>query len=235
MFDKWDKVISHRTFASWKGRGINASDDKYNIVHAIKKIISKVPLHTDLYCLKLDIKKCYDNVNTDILMKYLYCSDKDMIELINKIVKTHDGLPIGTYYSQLLINLYLNPIDRYIENELKVKYVRYMDDISLFSTDKAYLHECKHRLQNFIFYTLDLELNSKTQIFPIAYKRKGYGRPLDTCGYCFFRTFTLVRKRIKRNIMRKKNNKKSMASYNGILLGCDSKHFIKHNNLYKYE
>jgi RNA-directed DNA polymerase len=50
------------------------------------------------------------------------------------------GLPIGNLTSQLFGNVYLNNLDHYIKDELKVKYYgRYVDDMLFVHSSKAYL------------------------------------------------------------------------------------------------
>lgn len=135
-------------------------------------------------------------------------------------------MAIGNYISRLWVNIYLTELDHYVKHTLHCKeYVRYMDDCAILSEDKNFLHECKHRIMNFLWYELNLELNNKTQIFPISDHRGG--RSLDMCGYCFYRNFTLLRKRIKNNIKRKINSPRSMASYKGLLMNCNSVNLVK--------
>ena len=86
------------------------------------------------YILKMDISKYFDNINKEILLNIIKrkIKDKDLLWLINEILhaqKREKGLEIGNYTSQMFANIYLNEIDKYIKNELKVKwYFRYMDD-----------------------------------------------------------------------------------------------------------
>ena len=234
MLPKWNNVISDNTFGSWKDRGINCKNKHFSITHRIKKIISSFNYNVDLYCLKLDIKKCYESVNTDIACSVLerWCKDKDANNLMRMILKSSDGLPIGSYISQLVINLYLTPLDRYIQKEYPhLKFVRYMDDIAIFSTDKKELHECMHRVQNFLFYELDLELNNKRSVFKIGKHNKECC--LDMCGYRFFRNYTLLRKRIKNNMISKLDNPKSVASYFGYLKYCESMNLINTYHIFE--
>lgn len=227
MLPHWNKIIRDCTFASWKGRGILSKNKYYNINHRIKKYICGHKLKDPLYCLRFNIKKCYESIDNEILKLVVakYCKDQDVNKVIFDFIDSCKGLPIGSYLSQLLINLYLTQLDNFILNECKAtEYVRYMDDGAIFSEDKHFLHEIKHRIQNYLWYVLHLELNSKRQIFPIGKNRRG--RALDLCGYCFYRNFTLVRKRTKKRIKASKNNPKSMASYKGILMGCESKNLI---------
>lgn len=61
------------------------------------------------------------------------------------------GLPIGNLTSQFWANCYLNPFDHFVKRELRCPhYVRYVDDLLLFSDDKAQLADwraaCSERL-----------------------------------------------------------------------------------------
>ncbi len=90
--------------------------------------------------------------------------------LIKKIIKeqpdkTNVGLPLGNQTSQWFALLYLNKVDHFIKEKLKIKsYVRYMDDMILIHRDKKYLTECKKEIEKFCQEVLELELNEKTQI-----------------------------------------------------------------------
>ena len=233
MLPKWDKVIGDDTFASWKGRGINAKDGKYSFVKRMKRYINSHHLDRELYCLKFDIRKCYQSVDNDILdrVNERYCKDRRLLDLMRVINHGDDerGLAIGNYISQLWINVYLADMDRFIKQELGCKqYVRYMDDCALLSESKEELHEWEHRIMNWLWYERGMELNGKRQVFPIG-RHRGQ-RAIDMCGYCFYRTFTLLRKRIKQNIKRKLGNPKSMASYKGMLIACDSVNLVRSFN-----
>lgn len=67
--------------------------------------------------------------------------------------------------SQVLAIFYLNDLDRYIKEVLKIKYyVRYQDDFLLFHPSKDYLKECLEKIREFLAKE-KLTLNSKTRIF----------------------------------------------------------------------
>lgn len=62
------------------------------------------------------------------------------------------GLPIGNLTSQFWSNCYMNPLDPFIKRELGcAAYLRYVDDMALFSDSKNQLWEWKlqliHRLE----------------------------------------------------------------------------------------
>ena len=60
---------------------------------------------------------------------------------------------------------YLNDMDHYIKEKLKIKcYVRYQDDFLLYSDSKEYLEYCKEQIINFLRKE-DLVLNNKTGIY----------------------------------------------------------------------
>ena len=51
--------------------------------------------------------------------------------------KEEKGIPIGNYTSQYFANIYLNELDHFIKEDLKIKYyLRYMDDFVLLVNSK---------------------------------------------------------------------------------------------------
>ena len=67
--------------------------------------------------------------------------------------------------SQILAIFYLNDMDHYIKEELKIKYyVRYQDDFLLFHKSKRYLNDCLNKIKKFLEKE-KLVLNRKTRIF----------------------------------------------------------------------
>lgn len=75
------------------------------------------------YCAKLDIRKFYPSLKNDKLKKFLRTKIKDIkaLEIIDTIIDTAEGLPIGNYTSPWLAEWYLQSLDHYIKEELKVK------------------------------------------------------------------------------------------------------------------
>lgn len=67
--------------------------------------------------------------------------------------------------SQILAIFYLNDMDHYIKEVLKIKYyVRYQDDFLLFHESKKYLRYCLIKIEEFLKKE-KLVLNRKTRIF----------------------------------------------------------------------
>ncbi len=79
------------------------------------------------------------------------------------------GLPIGNLTSQFWANVYLNPLDQFIKQELKCPaYCRYVDDGLLFSDEKASLHRWRGQIIDFLA-ALRLTLHeNEAQVFPTA-------------------------------------------------------------------
>ena len=61
------------------------------------------------------------------------------------------GLPIGNLTSQFWANVYLHELDEFVNRELRCPaYLRYMDDIALFSDDKRQLGDWKAAIGDFL-------------------------------------------------------------------------------------
>ena len=92
--------------------------------------------------------------------------DKDALDIVFKIIDSEKtGLGIGNMTSQVLAIFYLNDLDHYIKEELKIKYyVRYQDDFLLFHKSKEYLNQCFEKIKNFLAKE-KLELNKKSRIY----------------------------------------------------------------------
>lgn len=120
------------------------------------------------YFLKADIKKFFESVDHEILKQLLRRKIKDdkFLHLMNIIIDhpvpgymSGKGLPIGNLTSQWWADFYLDALDHHLKDELGVKfYSRYMDDFVVLSDDKAYLHELKADIRDFLDRKLLLKL-----------------------------------------------------------------------------
>lgn len=172
-------------------------------VHKAKKVIEKW-IRTDWencwYVLKIDIKKYFENIDHQILKEKLFkiIKDQKVIQLLFTIINVCDkGLPLGFYTSQWLSMWFLKDFDHYVKEKLRVRhYIRYMDDIIIFSNSKEELHQFLKDIKNYLEEN-KLELNRKTQIFPLEL------RPLDFMGFRFFRDKVILRKSILFKMCRK--------------------------------
>lgn len=178
------------------------------------------------YCLKLDIKKFYPSVDHDIMKALLRrkFKDKELLWLLDEIIDSAPGLPIGNYLSQYLANFYLSYFDHWIKEEKRIAYYyRYADDLVILSSDKGSLHRLLNDIKQYLA-GLKLEVKSNHQVFPVD------ARGIDFVGYVFYHTHIKIRKQIKQSFARKlarNQNDRSIASYLGWLGHCDAKHLIK--------
>ena len=108
------------------------------------------------YFLKCDIKKYFQNINHKILRDQLAkVLDEEELWFVDNLLQntyadTGVGLPIGNQTSQWFALFYLNGLDHFIKETLKIKYyVRYMDDMILVHKDKEYLKHCKEEIENY--------------------------------------------------------------------------------------
>jgi retron-type reverse transcriptase len=135
------------------------------------------------YVLQCDICKYFPSIDIAILKQIIRRKLKcpDTLWLIDTILDTPSGerplidyfpgdtlltplerlkgLPIGNLTSQFFANVYLNGFDRYIKGTLAVsKYLRYVDDFSLFSDDRDFLAYCRSEIEDYLT-TLRLKIH----------------------------------------------------------------------------
>lgn len=158
-----DSCLIDTNVASRKDKGTSYARKKY---FEYRHIMDRK--YSEYYILKCDIHHFFASIDHDILKEKLRqkIKDKDAITILDRIIdSTVEGLPIGAMTSQILAIFYLNELDHYIKEELKIRYyIRYQDDFILIHESQAYLQYCleeiKQKVQN-----LKLQLNSKTRIY----------------------------------------------------------------------
>lgn len=163
------------------------------------------------YCLKMDISKFYPSVKNEILKQHFrrVIKDNDCLWLIDKIIDSAKGLPIGNYTSQWFSNFFLQGLDHFIKEEIRVKYyIRYVDDLVLLGPNKKTLHRAKDEIADYLI-SIGLSLKGNWQVFRVDC------RDIDFLGFRFYRDKTILRKRNALRIRRRcrKINKKSTLNY----------------------
>lgn len=187
----FENTFIYDTYACRENRGTHA---------AVDRLQSFMRKDVDYY-LECDIKSYFDSVDHDTLLDIIgrKVADEDVHWLISMILDEYahgiapdKGMAIGTLYSQLFANVYLNPFDHFVKESLQADYyIRYMDDFILLSDSKERLHELKAAMQGYLRDELKLELpDSKAFIEPIE---KG----ATYLGYRVFPHFCLLRQRNK--------------------------------------
>ncbi len=222
-----DKKLIEQTHASRPGHGIQSA-----LTQALQ-YIGRSP--KTIYCLSLDIHKCYESIDTVLLKQILARNIKDKLVLrfLNQFIDDYPGpgISIGDSMSPILCNLYLSGLDHYAKEILKCHmYIRYADNIYIFGNSKAWLVQIQQKLDAAV-HELHLEFNSNWTIADLT--KEG----VDFLGFRLFKDHVLLRKRtkvrMKRAIARidKKvesgqfpdtHDRGTIASYKGLLKWCDS-------------
>lgn len=207
------------TYSCIKGKGIHAAS--YALRRALRDRVGT------RYCLKLDIRKFYPSVDHSILKNMLRrkFKDPDLLWLLEEIIDSAPGLPIGNLLSQYFANYYLSPFDHWLKEKQKVsRYFRYADDLVLPAPEKGPLHQLLADIREYLQIKLKLDIKANYQIFPVA------ARGINFVGYVHYHDYVLLRPSIKKafaRMMAKRPNMPSIASYYGWAKHCNSRHLLK--------
>lgn len=245
----WVKTFTYNTYSCIKGRGIEGC------ARQVDKIIRDFD-GRPLFVLKLDIKKYYPSIDHAVMKRIVRrkIKDPDLLWLIDEVIDSAEGLPIGNYLSQYLANLYLCYFMHWV-NETLPELVRqalslsvkpdmpsteYADDIVLFADHKDVLWAAFRLIREYVEGELALRLKGNYQVFPVSLNRSDrHGRALDYVGYKFHRRQKLMRKSIKQNFCRAaarlnkrqgvtpKAYKQALAPWLGWAQHSNSKHLLK--------
>ena len=157
------------------------------------------------YIVKIDVRKFFYSINRDILKtiyrKKIPESEQDFLRILDMIVDSspegEKGLPLGNVTSQDFANIYLNEIDQFCKRYLGLKwYVRYMDDICIIVKDRETARDVLAKIRTYVKDHLDLELNEKTHIYPLA-------QGINTLGFRIHTTHLEVRNSSKTAMKRR--------------------------------
>lgn len=151
----FEKFQIFDSYASRKGKGTYAALERAKCFHKKYK-----------WFLKLDVRKYFDSIVHCILKQLLEkrFKDKPLLNVFFRIIDSYqtskgNGLPIGNLTSQYFANHYLAVADHYIKEKLQVSaYVRYMDDMVIWSNDKNTLLKIGNKFKSFIESELSLTL-----------------------------------------------------------------------------
>jgi RNA-directed DNA polymerase len=206
-------TFTRDTYSCIPGRGIHACS--YGIRAALKDIAGT------RYCLKLDIRQFYPSIDHDILKVLLRrkIKDGDMLRLLDEIIDSAPGVPIGNYLSQYFANFYLSYFDHWLKEGMGVRYYfRYADDMIVLAPDKNYLHRLFIAIEWYLGAVLKLIVKNDHRVFPVWLG-------IDMVGYVHFHTHVLLRPSIKKSFARamaKRPNRKSVDSYSGWAKHADT-------------
>jgi len=184
------------------------------------------------YCLKMDISKFYPSIDNKILKRMFRrkIKDKDCLWLIDTIVDSNQGMPIGNYTSQWFSNFFLEDLDHYIKEKLGVKYyIRYVDDLVILGPNKKKLHKLRIAIAEYLN-SIKLNMKGNWQVFKVNI------RAIDFLGFRFFRSKTILRKRNALRIRRRirKIKKKGHLNFKDACAVISYWGWIKRSNSYNF-
>ncbi len=218
LYPFFDKTFFPDSFSCRKNKGTHRALNRFRAM-AFK--VSKNHTKT-CWVLKCDIKKFFDSINHEILLKILksYIPDQKIIRLLGNVLqsfftKPGFGLPLGNLTSQLFANIYLNQFDQFIKHQLKVRhYLRYADDFVMLSRVSTPLTEIALKIEVFLEKELSLRLHQDKVIL------KTFASGVDFLGWAHFPDHRVLRVATKRKMLRKLKenpNEQSRQSYLGML------------------
>lgn len=188
----FEKFQIFDSYASRKNKGTYAALDR-----------AKFFQRKYTWYLKLDVRKYFDSIDHDLLKQQLSkrFKDKLLLNIFNDIINSYEttpgkGIPIGNLTSQYFANHYLAVADHFIKEKLNAPaYVRYMDDMVLWSNDKHELLKLGKQFRGFIETELDLVLK------PNCLNACNKGVPF--LGYLLFPNHLLLNQNSKKRFVSK--------------------------------
>ena len=202
----FEKSFIYDSYANRKGKGT---------INALKR--ARYYANKYRYVLQLDIQKFFPSIDHEILLaqlsKKVRCTDtlnllKNLIANSNRqddayfyfksdsLFTPYDrkkGIPLGNLTSQFFGNLYLNPFDHFVKEELRIKgYIRYVDDTLYFSNSKSFLHGIVEKIKKYL-------ISLRLKIHPLKIKLLEVADGFVFLGHKVFKThFRLTSKAIRR-------------------------------------
>lgn len=167
--------------------------------------------------IEFDIKGCFDNINHNILLNILNerIDNNNFIELINKFLKagylenwkynnTYSGTPQGGIISPILANIYLDKLDKFIENKCNIinstpnertQTIEYMKLTSTLQTTRKSIKSCVENIKYLEDYANNYLKFDNNDYFWVLFnkgcelraKLKGTGKILQTEILKYFR------------------------------------------------
>jgi retron-type reverse transcriptase len=132
-------------------------------------------LRSSRYVLQCDIRKYFPSIDHEILKSIIRLKIKcpETLWLIDTLIdgsnqpdipieyfpgddlltpiSRRKGLPIGNLTSQFFANIYLNGLDHFVNEKLRIgKYLRYVDDFALFSNNQIALSEARIEIEAYL-------------------------------------------------------------------------------------
>lgn len=207
------------------------------------------------YVFEGDVKKFYDNIDVGILKDKIDCRirDRQYKDVLFRVIdESAPGLPKGFYSSPWLANLYIQEFDDFVVQMLKPDhYLRYMDNLFIFHSNKKELHRMVQQISMFLRERLRLQLKDDWQVYRFEkkkkpegmteeeerrWRRRAKGRAINALGFVIHRDRVTIRKSILKRTRAKANHmhrKKRYTRHDSASMVSRIGAF-KHANAYGY-
>lgn len=224
LYPYFDRHFIYDSYSCREEKGTHRALDRFR---TFARKVSKNSTRT-CYVLKGDIRKFFASVDHEILRTILkrHIADPDIVWLLDQVLNSFyakspgTGLPLGNLTSQLFVNVYMHEFDRYIKQNLQVKYyLRYADDFVVLSPDSAYLLKILPYMEAFLHEQLKLELH------PDKVFIKTFASGVDFLGWVHFPYHRQLRTTTKRKILKRVRGypkPETISSYRGLLRHGDT-------------
>ncbi len=218
LYPHFNTTFIHDSYASRKNKGMHKAMAQFS--RYARKVSNNYTRTT--WVLKCDIKKFFASIDHKILFTILEkrIEYERILWLLSQVVESFwtragKGLPLGNLTSQLLVNIYMNEFDQFVEHKLKAQhYIRYADDFVLLHHDREYLLTLLPDINTFLTSKLKLTLHpNKVSISTVA-------SGVDFLGWTHFPDHQTLRTTTKRrlfNTLQSEPDEATSQSYLGLL------------------
>jgi len=187
----FDQGFFFDSYACRKGKGTHRAATR--LQYFLNAAREKWP-GTDIYYLHCDIHRYFPHIDHETLYgefeRKIKC--RDTLRLIRAYIDSYlrnPGMPIGTLFSQLSANIYMNVVDQFVKHDLREQfYLRYMDNFIFVHHDKKHLQAVKDEIEEVLRNRLRLEFNHKATRID---KAKG---GIEFVGYVIFYDHIKIKK-----------------------------------------
>lgn len=233
----FDKTFIYDSWSCRSGKGTHKAISRFE--YLLQKLSKNN--RQEVWILKCDIRKYFQSVDQEILLKLISKQIKDprLMALLKDIICSFSpGLPLGNLTSQLFANVYLNPLDHFVKERMGAPvYLRYCDDFILAHNNKEWLKAQIPVLTDFLMKELHLTLH------PQKMHLRPWHWGVDWLGFRVYPDHRVLRhktrKRFKKNILKNVDRyldgeidyediQPVLGSYLGLLKHGSEGDYIKH-------
>lgn len=160
-----------------------------NVAKAVNEIYISLRDKGHIYAKAVDITSFFTKIKKDVVIEKIkeFCKDADFLKILDEAVNlklsnldelknnkdreylyeqyiyNEEGVPQGSCLSPLFGNIFLYEIDKKMEKNTDITYIRYIDDVIILSQEKKYIKKAFDKILTPELAKLGLELsNDKT-------------------------------------------------------------------------